>query len=224
MNLVFTMTCRTSVTWMTDVFLIVCVIWCKIVAVHSNERFRDTVSNVNSHMAEIEVSLCRHPLCCPLLPQLPLYSSRHLPPLGRLPRLGRYDTHPWDEALGLSSQNAWAQQSPILADCHTELPLKLWPARRSTKVCNLALSAFLNQRVKICWTISPCSCHQTLQVSKTLKPCHQRSRVPWCRPEILPIQPFQWPPVRCWKLPCPSVRLLFRPSWRIARDSGGHSF
>ena len=50
---------------------------------------------------------------------------------------------------------------------------------------------------------------QTLQVAITLKPCHQRSCVAWCRPKVLPVKPFKWAPISCRKLPRPSVRLLF---------------
>ena len=49
-----------------------------------------------------------------------------------------------NEALGLGSNNAGAEESPVLTDDDAELPLQLRPAGWSAQVIHLALGADLN--------------------------------------------------------------------------------
>ena len=73
-----------------------------------------------------------HPVCSPIFPQLPLHPPRRLSPLSSLSCLGRDDTYSRDEALGLGTNNAGAEESPVLTDDDAELPLQLRPASWST--------------------------------------------------------------------------------------------
>ena len=51
-----------------------------------------------------------------------------LSPLSSLSYMWRDDTNTREDALSLGSNNAGAEQLPVLADDDAELPLQLWPA------------------------------------------------------------------------------------------------
>ena len=86
-----------------------------------------------------------HPLRPLLLPQLPLHPPCHLSPPPSLPRLRRDHSHSRQETLSLCSNHARAQQSPVLAHNHTQLPLQLRSSSRPAQVLHPALSTSLNQ-------------------------------------------------------------------------------
>merc|ERR1711879_432505 len=65
-----------------------------------------------------------HPICPHIFPQLPLHPPRRFSPLSSLSCLGRDDTNTRNEALGLGSNSAGAEDSPVLADDDAELPLQ----------------------------------------------------------------------------------------------------
>ena len=150
-----------------------------------NHRVTQIISKLNDHVTSplpcpSWPSEAGHPLSPTVLPQLPLHPPGHLSSLSRLPRLGWDDANPRKQTLSLSSHDACAQQSPILADNNAQLTLQLGATSRPTEMLNLALRTGLDQAMEIFGAVSPSSCHQAHQLSKPLQPRHQSPRVARC--------------------------------------------
>ena len=96
----------------------------------------------------------------------------HLSPLSSLSYMWRDDTNLREDALSLGSNNAGAEQSPVLADDDVELPLQLQPSSWSAEVIHLALGADFKLLVGIFAAVAPGPCDETQQDTDLEPPTH----------------------------------------------------